>query len=118
MGLTTILIAIIIVLALVVIHYRRTAGQDGGGGDGSSTTWSAVKDSWAQLRGGVLNMVIGGSAGKSSTEWVTKNSPHGKGGSMAKSDADTVCGKACDGWADNPSVAAFCNCETETALDF
>jgi hypothetical protein len=118
MGLTGILLAIIVVLTLVVIHYRRTAGKGGGGSDEPYSTWGAVRDSWAQLRGGVLNMVIAGGAGAASTEWVTENAPHGKGGSMTRDDADVVCEKACDGWGENPSVAVFCDCATQKALDF
>lgn len=98
MGLTGILLAITIVvlLTLVVILYRRAAGK-GSGGAGcppSPSNWSAVKDSWAQLRGGVLNMVVADRAGSSSTTWVTRHAPHGKGGSMTRDDAH-VCEKAC-----------------------
>lgn len=117
-GTTGILLAIIVVLTLVVIRNHRTAGKGGGGSGTPPSTWSAVKDSWARLRGGVLNMVIAGSAGPASTGWVTRNAPHGKGGSMTKADADVVCGKACVGWADNPSVAAFCDCVSGKAIHF
>ncbi|MEL0212054.1 MAG: hypothetical protein VW891_15995, partial [Novosphingobium sp.] len=98
--------------------YRRMAGKGNGGSDAPPSTWSAVKDSWAQLRGGVLNMVIAGNAGAASTEWVTDNAPHGKGGSMTEADADVVCEKACDGWGSDPSVAVFCDSSTKKAIDF
>lgn len=116
---TKILLAVVVVLVLMVIHLRRKVDlltEDLGAGRASS--WGAVRESWSQLRGRVLNMVIAGDAGAVAAGWVTKSAPHGKGGSMGRRDADAVCAKACAEWGKNPSVAVFCDCDEGKALDF
>jgi len=122
MGLTTILLAVIVILTLVIVHFRRKIDHLANNLEdctaGRASTWGAIRESWAQLRGKVVNMVVAGDAGPAAASWVTKNAPHGKGGAMGRRDANTVCAKACSGWTGSPSVAVFCNCDTSEALDF
>lgn len=122
MSLTSVLLAVIVVLALVLIHFRRKAdGLAEAVRDleaGRESTWGSIRESWAQLRGGVLNMVVAGDAGAGPAAWVSDHAPHGKGGPMGRRDADLVCVKACSGWAASPSVSVFCDCGSGKSRDF
>lgn len=119
MNLSRVLAVLIFILVVLVFHFRKEAEACRlSSGQAEATTWSAVRDSWGQLRGETLNMVVAGDAGAAATAWVTRNAPHGKGGSMGRADAEVVCQKACGKWKDGPSVAAFCDCATEAARDF